>query len=272
MFETVKLAVASPGRVSRVPPRSRQPQDPDRPARSPRRPRVQLSQEQIVDTAIWLLDRGGAKGLTLRSLATELGGGLGSIYWYVQGKDEVVGLACDALVQHALDLAEAQRGAPYDGPELGVAPVEVVAAVAEVRRHALALFHQTQRHPWLAAQLQVRGAGGGASLRYWEALGRPLARMGLTMRQQFNGSTAISGYVTGVAAEMSAQDGIADTSRSKDEQLGEIVDGWLAADPKEFAWIQSVAEEFRTHDDDEQFTAGLDLLLGGLVRQALGTD
>ena len=96
--------------------------------------------------------------------------------------------------------------------------------------------------------------------------------MGLSPRQQFHGSTAISGYVIGVAAEMSAQDLHADPDRSKTEQLDEIVSGWLATDPAEFSWIHSIADEFRSHDDDDQFAAGLDLLLGGLVRQAVGRE
>ena len=74
----------------------------------------------------------------------------------------------------------------------------------------------------------------------------------------------------GVAAEMAAQDLVADRHRPKEEQLDEIVGGWLANDPSEFSWIHSIADEFREHDDGDQFAAGLDLLLGGLVRQAVG--
>lgn len=223
-----------------------------------------------METAIALLDRGGVKGLTLRGLAAELGGGLGSIYWHVRGKDEVLALACDALVEAALqEASHADSTAQGEPPSFGTDDEDLVAAVADVRRVALALFRQTQAHPWLAGQLQVQGAGGVTSLRYWEAIGRPLARMDLTLRQQFHGSTAISGYVTGVAAEMAAQDGAADVTRPKADQMNEIVDQWLTQDAGDLPWIRSIAEEFRTHDDDEQFTAGLDLLLGGLVRQAL---
>jgi hypothetical protein len=72
--------------------------------------------------------------------------------------------------------------------------------MAEVRRTAIALFEQRQMHPWLALQLQAQGAGSPDALRFRERLGRPLATMGLSPRQQFHGSTAISGYVIGVAA------------------------------------------------------------------------
>lgn len=245
-----------------------------------RRGRATHSLEQIVATATAILDRDGIRGLTLRGLAADLGGGLGSIYWYVGSKDELIALACDALLAEALVRAGAPAGegpgevtsppgiAP-GGPALETDDPAVVDAIRTLRRTALALFELTQEHPWLALQLHAQGPPTPQLLRYWEQLGRPLADMGLTPRQQFHGSTAISGYVSGVAAEMAAQDLHADTSRSKDEQLAEVTDGWLALDPTEFRWLHSIAGEFREHDDDEQFIAGLDLLLGGLVRQAV---
>jgi AcrR family transcriptional regulator len=233
--------------------------------------RATHSLEQILSTAIAILDRDGTRGFTLRGLAAELGGGLGSVYWYVDGKHEVLTLACDALVGEAL--ARAEGAVPSDdrasGPELGTPDPAVRAAIAELRRTCIALFEQTQLHPWLAPQLQVQAADSPNALRFWERLGRPLAAMALTPRQQFHGSTAMSGYVIGVAAEMAAQDLHADPGRSQHEQLDEIVNGWLARDPEEFSWIHSIADEFRGHDDGEQFAAGLDLLLGGLVRQAV---
>lgn len=238
---------------------------PGKSSNAPRRAAHSL--EQILSTTIEILDREGAKGLTLRRLASELGGGLGSVYWYVDGKDEVLSLACDALVGAALESADAP--ATRGGPAFETDDPVITGAIAEIRRTAIALFEQTQIHPWLAPQLHAQGTFTPNSMRYWERLGRPLAAMGLSTRQQFHGSTAISGYVTGVAAEMSAQDIHADPERPKSEQLDEIVGQWLATDPEEFPWIHSMADEFRGHDDDDQFSAGLDLLLGGLVRQAI---
>lgn len=229
--------------------------------------RATHSLEQILSTAIEILDTEGTKGLTLRRLAAELGGGLGSIYWYVDGKDEVLSLARDAAVGAAMEAAD--LGGSPAGPDLETSDPVIVDAVGDIRRTALALFEQTQLHPWLAPLLHTQTTFTPSSLRFWERIGRPLARMGLSPLEQFNGSTAISGYVTGVAAEMSAQDLRADLTRPKDEQLGEVIDRWLETDPDEFFWIHSMADQFRHHDDDEQFAAGLDLLLGGLVRQAV---
>lgn len=270
MFEHVNPEACATCIVVVVPAPSKNPRPPARTPRgggrgAPRRATHSL--EQILSTAIEILDQDGTKGLTLRRLAAELGGGLGSVYWYVDGKDEVLSLACDALVGTALE--SAGEPALREGPALETDDPVIVAAVGQVRRTAIALFEQTQLHPWLAPQMHAQGLFTPNSMRYWEGLGRPLAAMGLTPRQQFHGSTAISGYTTGVAADMSTQDIHADPSRPKDEQLNEIASEWLATDPDEFSWIHSIADEFRNHDDHDQFAAGLDLLLGGIIRQAI---
>jgi AcrR family transcriptional regulator len=230
--------------------------------------RATHSLEKVVSTAIAMLDRDGVKGLTLRGLAAELGGGLGSVYWYVDGKEELLALACDAALGDVLAHAADTSGAELPD-DLRVDDPVVAAAVADLRHTALALFGQAQEHRWLATRLHTQAAATDNAIRIWNRLGRSLASMGLTAHQQFNGSTALIGYIVGVAAEMMAQDAHADPTRSKEEQLDEIAQSWLARDPEEFGWIQSIADEFRNHDDDEQFVAGLDLLIGGLVRQAM---
>lgn len=231
-----------------------------------------------------MLDRAGPRGLTLRGLAAELGGGLGSIYWYVEGKDELLELACDELVGRSLVAAgvddppleqaevSAERLPEVPDPpmevDLGDADPATVQAVRGVRRIALALFQQMEAHPWLAAQTQLSGADRRNGLLLWEHVGRPLGELGLPPRLQFHGSTAIMGYVLGVGSEMSAQDLRADLSRSKEEQLDAIVEGWQQPAYDGLTWIRSMGDQFRRHDDLAQFAAGLDLLLLGLVQQA----
>ncbi|MBZ5734472.1 TetR/AcrR family transcriptional regulator [Nocardioides sp. TRM66260-LWL] len=246
-----------------------------RPARTVRPPRASLSRDEIVRTAVAILDREGSRGLTLRGLAAELGGGLGSVYWHVAGKEELLALVCDAMIAEALARAEAGADEPPSAVVRALAGTDdarVLVPLARIRGQALALFEQTRPHPWLAHEMHVMGAGGPSALRFWDRLGAQLAAMGLTPRQQFDGSTAIIGYVTGVAAEMLAQDAHADPTRPQEEQLAEVVEGWLAAEPgsaDDLPWIRTIVDVFTGHDDNEQFVAGLDLLLGGLVRQAL---
>lgn len=253
------------------------PTDSRRATRAPRgRARATHSREQIVDAAIAMLDREGASGLTLRGLAAELGGGLGSVYWHVAGKGELMELALEQLFGRALDLADADDPSIPSPPlsealpeALDAAPQEVRTAVTVLRRTCLALHDEMAQHPWLASQALLPGMSRRNALVAWERLGRQLAAMGLTVQQQFHGSTALTGYVVGISAEMASQDGTADQTRPKDEQLGEITEAWQGEEYADFPWIRSIADAFRTHDDLVQFAAGLDLLLLGLVQQAL---
>lgn len=47
-----------------------------------------------------------------------------------------------------------------------------------------------------------------------------------------------------------------------------VVAQWRALDGAEFPFLHTILDVFQTHDDVEQFRAGLDLLLDGLRRQA----
>lgn len=247
-----------------------------RPPRTPRG-RASHSREQIVGTAIAILDREGPKGLTLRGLAAELGGGLGSVYWYVESKDQLVALACDELIGRALtaagvDGAEPDPGLPAPPMEvdLGTDDPTLVEAAAAVRRISLAVFAEMDRHPWLAGTHTQVGGERPNDLRLWEHLGRPLAAMGLSPRQQFHGSTAVMGYVVGVSAAMAAQgEGVEpDPTLTKEEHLAQMAARWQQPEYDELSWLRSMSDEFAHHDDVAQFAAGLDLLILGLVRQA----
>src|SRR6476469_10676160 len=109
----------------------------------PRRPRASLSRDSIVDAAIELLDRDGVPGLTLRRLAAELGGGLGSVYWHVAGKEALGDLAIDAVLGRDLADVKAMRAGVLDPRTLRAEErVEagdpaVAEALTEIRRICL---------------------------------------------------------------------------------------------------------------------------------------
>jgi AcrR family transcriptional regulator len=66
---------------------------------------VSLSREQIVQATLELVRRDGARNLSIRKLAAQLGSGAASIYWHVQNKDELVALAFDEVLL-AVELPE----------------------------------------------------------------------------------------------------------------------------------------------------------------------
>src|ERR1044072_4211122 len=58
-------------------------------------PRDTLTTEQIVRTAIALLDEEGLDGLNMRSLGVRLGAAATAVYWHVKNKDNLIQLAGD---------------------------------------------------------------------------------------------------------------------------------------------------------------------------------
>src|ERR1700719_2133918 len=71
--------------------------------------RVAITLDRIVAAALELIDREGLGALSMRNLATELGTGTTTLYRHVAGKDEVLVLVADAVLE------EAQALHPLDG-------------------------------------------------------------------------------------------------------------------------------------------------------------
>lgn len=95
-------------------------------------PRDTLTREQIVRTAIELLDEEGLEGLNMRSLGKRLGSAATAVYWHVKNKDELVVLAGDE-VWNEIEL-----------PDLTNAHWRDAAT-----KMATGLYEMITRHPWL---------------------------------------------------------------------------------------------------------------------------
>lgn len=213
-----------------------------------RRPKsASLTREAVVRAAIAILDESGEPGLTFRVLAERLHSGSGAIYWHVANRGELLDLACDAML--------AQPGAvapPASGDELDA-----------IRALALSLFDTLDRHPWIGAHLPS-SPGLPSALRVLDRIGGLLRSFGVPAERQFYVATAIFTYVLGVAAQMTRNAQTAAPEQTQDEWLAEQSKRWAQLDPEVYPFLHSTAAEFRTHDDREQFTAGLDLLLTGI--------
>ncbi len=264
-----------------MPPRERRPRPDLRASQVRRDPRrrgrpATLSLGEILEAAIAQLDRGGPNGLTLRGLAGFLGSGLGSVYGYVQGKDELIDRASDAVVGHALGDVVAMREGRLDPAERRAEGVvassspAVEEALTEARRICLSMYHQIERHPWVAPRIIGDVEVRPNSMRIWDEIGQSLQRAGLPAAGQFYAASALVNYVTGVSSAMGA-DRIAggrDELTLSDDERRRILDAevqrWFATLPDDLPFTHSVIEQFRTHDEYTQFTFGLDLLLDGI--------
>jgi AcrR family transcriptional regulator len=95
-------------------------------------PRDTLTREQIVSTAIELLDAEGLEGLNMRALGKRLGSAATAVYWHVGSKDNLIALAADQ-VWNAIPL-----------PDLDTVDWRTAATAMATDLHAM-----LTRHPWL---------------------------------------------------------------------------------------------------------------------------
>jgi AcrR family transcriptional regulator len=122
-----------------------------RPSRGKRTGQPTLSREQIIRTAIEMLDADGAAGLSMRRLGSRLGSGATSLYWYVATKDDLLELAVDEV------FGEVYVPDPDDtGWRVGA------SIFANQMRQMLL------RHPWVIGQLGVRPNLGPNAMRMGE--------------------------------------------------------------------------------------------------------
>lgn len=220
------------------------------------RRRASHSMDAVVAEAVALLDEAGEPGLTFRALAGRLGGGVGSIYWYVSSKDELLERAADHV------LAEVVARTAHLGA--GADPLD------DLRELAIAFYEATVHRPWLGAYFLQDSGTQVNGLTLYDRMGQQLMRLDLTPRQRLDGVAAVMAYVIGVAADR-GQDPppeVRDGRVDREEFVAEFRGDLRALDEDAFPFLHHVAEEFAAHHDDEQFRAGLDLLIAGLRSQA----
>jgi len=212
--------------------------------------------EAVLTAAVALLDEAGQSALTFRALASRLGTGVGTIYWYVSNKDELFDRATDHAVGGILTAVEELQES--DDP------------IADLRAMAVVLFDAMMDRPWLAAYFMRNTDVQGHSLRLYDKLGRQTLRLDLTPRQRFHAVSAITGVVVGTAADLGAElpQELLDGDVDRVEYLSRYAETWRSLDAADFPFVHEIADEFAEHDDREQFLAALDLTLAGLRLQA----
>ncbi|BBB01696.1 putative TetR family transcriptional regulator [Actinacidiphila reveromycinica] len=215
-----------------------------------------LSRERIVGAAVELLDSAGEGGLTFRALAERLSTGSGAIYWHVANKDELLGAATDAVIAGALP---AGPGDPAAGPR------------EEIRAVALGLFVAIEEHPWLATQLSAqmaRNPWGPVTPRIFERVGRRVRALDVPEENWFTATSVLVHYVLGAAGQNAANTAGAralgpDADRAA--FLDSVAKAWEDLDPEDYPLTRAAADQIRDHDDREQFLAGVDLVLAGVM-------
>jgi AcrR family transcriptional regulator len=216
------------------------------PQRAARRTEA-LSKEQIVETAIQILDSRGEKALTFRALATELSTGSGALYWHVANKHDLLAAATDEVI------ARAMRESGSSAPE----PREAI------REIALGLYDAIEQHPWVGTEI-AREPWQFATVQVFEGLGEQIQRMGVPGEAQFDAVTALVSYLVGLAGQQAAAARLISPGTDRSAFLGELAARWRELDENAYPFARHLAANLPTHDDREQFLAGIDLILTGI--------
>jgi AcrR family transcriptional regulator len=221
-------------------------------------PRDTLTREQIVKTAVDLLDAEGLEGLNMRALGKRLGSAATAVYWHVGSKDNLIALAGDqAWNEIAL-------------PDLTATGWRTAATAM-----ATDLYAMLTRHPWLVqafGSFLVFGPGKARHddhiLAIYEAAGFAGAQADQAAAAVF---TFVLGNALGPAATASftrklGRDG-GDAEKLMREGMAEA--GQIAARfPRLRARLETAAADYGAAPDNS-FEFGLQALLDGLEAQLI---
>jgi AcrR family transcriptional regulator len=227
-----------------------------RPEPGERRPAY--TREQIAETAIAIADAEGFEAVSMRRIASELGAGTMTLYYYVRTKDELIALMDDAIMGELIIPDDELPGGWREG-------------VAEIARRTHGLF---LKHPWSLESLR-NAEGGPNGLKHVEQSLAVAARTGLPAEQLFELTALVDDYVFGHivrTAEVRRSMGDEEAAMRRMEALigyfealmetGEYptVEAAIGGDVRTgFARVAAVA------NDEGRFERGLQILLDGIA-------
>ena len=208
--------------------------------------RVPLSRDRVLAGAITVADAGGIGGLTIRTLAQELGVKPMSVYHYVANKDEII----DGIV----DLVYGEIDLPVPGGDWR----------SEMRRRAHSARRVLANHPWATPLLQSRLNPGPATLRHHNAFIATLRTAGFSVRLTAHAFALIDSYVFGFALSENAlpihgPDSVADTAAS----MMQFFDAEAYPSLLEFTMEHILRPDY---DFGDEFEYGLTVILDALAR------
>jgi TetR/AcrR family tetracycline transcriptional repressor len=219
-----------------------------------------LSRELIVATALEQIDRSGTQGLSMRSLAQELGVEAMSLYRYVHGKEDLLeGIVASLMSALTARLDEAQ-GEHWQGF------LQTVAH--EVRRiatdHPKAFPLVATRHPaapWLRPPLR--------SVEVVDRFLTALTGNGFTDAQAVNAYRAFSSFLLGQLLLQSVVRGAeaGPAEEPLDEGGADIPQGDGSMDLDSAPEVRRLRELLSEDRSDEEFEISLEALLDRLDRE-----
>jgi AcrR family transcriptional regulator len=211
------------------------------------RPRVPLTRELVLQTALRLADQGGLESLSMRKLGQELGVEAMAVYYHFANKDEVL----DGIV----DLVFAEIDVPVAGEDWTTA----------MRRRAISVHDVLARHRWAIGLMESRQNPGPANLRHHDAVIGNLRAAGFDMAMVAHAYSLLDGYIYGFAlTKMNLPfDALDDITEMAQTMLEPFPEGEY---PNLVAFITEHAMQ-PGYDFGNEFEWGLDVVLDGIERE-----
>jgi AcrR family transcriptional regulator len=205
-----------------------------------------LTRRLIVRASIAIIERDGAKSLSMRRIAAELGVGVMSLYNHVPNKDALL----EAVAESVLAELDVPGGAADPGLDWRRGARAMVAAFRTTARryprttHLVLTSRSGQRFGWRTAEraLAVFGAAGFDDATAAEAL------------------RALMSYVMGAQV---LEGGLL---RLPGRLPGDLTGPQLDVDPEEVPHVVEAAGELKRPDPDADFECGLEMLLSAIDR------
>jgi AcrR family transcriptional regulator len=208
-------------------------------------PRIPLSRERVLRSAIRIADENGLEALTMRKLGQELGVQAMSLYNHVANKDD--------LHQGIVDIVMSEIEVP-SGDDWKEA----------LRRSAISAYETFVRHPWACSLHMATPRINDARMLWMEGVLRTLREAGFSANMTHHAYHALDSHITGftlwlVSMPFDSREELVDMAATFIPQI--------PADKYPYV-IEHANEHLEQPDPDEpsEFEFGLDLILDGLER------
>jgi TetR/AcrR family tetracycline transcriptional repressor len=207
----------------------------------------------VVSAALALLDEVGLDGLSMRRLADRLHIKAASLYWYVQDKEELLGLLADAI---CCEVRAPDKDTPWRA--------QLESLLWEYRRVLLA--HRDSGRI-LAGTIPV----GPNRLRLVDMTLGALLTAGLDGLSAARAGRLLVDYATAFVMEeineITHQSGMMGQETGDEDVLEDERPSFITVSAEVFPSIAALANHLADSDNDARFRFGIKVVLDGLERQ-----
>jgi AcrR family transcriptional regulator len=209
-------------------------------------PRIPLTKQRVLGAAVVLADRDGARALSMRKLAQELGVEAMSLYHHVANKD--------AILDGIVDVVFSEIDLPSGEADWKVA----------MRHRAISAREALCRHPWATGLMESRSTPGPATLRHHDAVLGILRTAGFSVELAAHANSLLDSYIYGFALQ---EANLPFDTPQETAELAQTIMAEFPADAYPHLTEMAVQHVLRLgYDYGNEYQFGLDLILDGLDR------